>query len=71
MTQEKFNEMMNNYLQSLASENPSPWSEDARWWCETLGIRQGDDKGNKMYRKPVTREEIASILFKLHNKNLI
>ena len=30
MTQEKFNIMMNDYIVSLASETPSPWSKEAR-----------------------------------------
>lgn len=30
MTQEKFNAMMDNYIVSLASESPSPWSQEAR-----------------------------------------
>lgn len=64
MTQEKFNEMMNIYLQQLASQDPSQWSKEARNWCEQLGLIQGDENGNRMYKKFVTREEIAQVLFK-------
>ena len=71
MTQERFNELMNNYLQSLAKEEPSPWSQEAREWCESNGIIEGGSDGHKMYRKPLTREEMASILFKLHTKGFI
>lgn len=71
MTQEKFNEYMNNYLLSLSIQSPDDWSLEARNWCEANGIIEGDQAGNKMYKKFVTREEIASILYKLHNKNMI
>ena len=71
MTQEKFNTMMDNYIVSLASESPSPWSAEARQWCEANGLIEGDSNGNKMYKKFVTREEIAAILFKLKQKNMI
>ena len=66
MTQEKFNEMMNVYLTQLAMKDPSPWSADARAWCEANGIINGDANGNKMYKKFLTREEIAAIIYRLH-----
>lgn len=66
MTQEKFNEMMNNYLVSLALKAPSDWSKEARDWCEANGIIKGDEHGNKMYKKYMTREEIATVLYRLH-----
>ena len=66
MTQEKFNEMMNNYLVSLALKDPSDWSKEARDWCEANGIIKGDEHGNKMYKKYMTREEIATVLYRLH-----
>jgi hypothetical protein len=66
MTQEKFNEMMNNYLVSLALKGPSDWSKEAREWCEANGIIKGDEHGNKMYKKYMTREEIATVLYRLH-----
>lgn len=71
VTQERFNELMEGYLASLALEDPSDWSVDARWWCEQVGLIEGDGEGHMMYKKFLTREEIASILYKLHTKNLI
>ena len=68
MTQEKFNEMMNNYLQQLASQEPSQWSKEARDWCERMGLIEGDGNGNKMYKKFVTREEIAQVLSKFSSQ---
>ena len=69
MTQEKFNEMMNNYLIDLASEEPGAWSAEARQWCESNGIINGDANGNRMYKKYLTREEIAAIVYRLHGQN--
>jgi hypothetical protein len=68
MTQEKFNEMMNVYLSQLAAKEPSVWSEEARTWCESNGIINGDETGNKMYKKFLTREEMAAIAYRLFGK---
>lgn len=67
MTQEKFNEMMNEYLKQLAKEQPSSWSAQARNWVEQKGLINGDSSGNKMYKKFLTREELATILYRLYN----
>lgn len=67
VTQEQFNEMMNVYLAQLAKENASGWSKSARQWAESNGIIKGDEKGNKMYKKFVTREELASIAERIVN----
>ena len=67
MTQQEFNDMMNIYLQQLAMQDPSQWSTDARTWIESTGIIQGDENGNKMYKKFVTREELAEVLRKFDN----
>ena len=70
MTQETFDQMMNNYLIRLAQQEPSSWSLNARQWCESNGIMNGDENGNRMYKKFVTREELAQVEYAIHNKNL-
>lgn len=67
MTQEKFNEMMNNWLAEQAKLEPADWSKEDREWAETNGIIKGDEKGRKMYRKPVTREEMVAMLRRTHD----
>jgi hypothetical protein len=67
MTQERFNEMMNEYLKTIAAEQPSSWSVKERAWVEKKGLINGDAKGNRMYKKFVTREELAAILYRLHD----
>lgn len=66
MTQEKFDEMMNNWLVNLAKQPPSNWSADDRTWCESNKIINGDNSGNMMYKKYVTREEMAAIIHRLY-----
>ena len=68
LTQEQFNKMMNNYLVSLAKQPPNSWSEEARKWCEENGIIKGDMTGNGMYRKFLTREEAATLIYRLHGQ---
>ena len=68
MTQEKFNELMNNYLVALAKEEPGTWSAEARKWCEDNKIINGDENGNKMYKKFLTREEMAAIIYRVNGK---
>ena len=67
MTQERFNELMTNYLTELAGKDPSAWSADARAWAESNGYIKGDEKGRKMYKKFMTREEMIQVLYRIIN----
>ena len=42
---------------------------EARKLCEFNGIINGDANGNRMYKKYLTREEIAAIVYRLHGQN--
>lgn len=68
VTQEQFNEMMNVWLETQAAREPAKWSEEARRWAESNGYIQGNDKGQKMYKKPLTREEFVQVLYRVENK---
>ena len=68
LTQEQFNEMMNTYLTQLARQPANSWSKEAREWCEANGIIKGDGAGNSMYRKFLTREEAATLIYRLHGQ---
>ena len=59
MTQEKFNEMMDNYLIELAKRDAGTWSKEARDWCEKNGIFAGDGAGNMMYKKFLTSSPVV------------
>ena len=63
---DEFNKMMDNYLTQLALKQPSEWSAQARAWSEPNGIITGDEYGNRMYKKFITREELITILFRLY-----
>lgn len=66
MTQEKFDEMMNTWLENKANINDDPaWSKDARLWAESNGFIAGDEKGRKMYKKFMTREEMITVLHRI------
>lgn len=68
MSIEDFDALMTAWLTEQAKKAPSAWSEDAREWCEKNGIINGDANGNKMYKKLLTREEMAAIVYRLHGK---
>lgn len=65
MTQEKFNEMIENYFSEREKKEPSAWSESARAFCEGKGIIKGDENGNKKYNMFITREEMSAIISRL------
>ena len=67
VTQEQFNEMMNTWLLEQAKLNPSAWSANERNWAETKGLVKGDQNGRKMYKKPLTREEAITLLYRALN----
>lgn len=68
ITQAQFNEMLNNWLLAQAKREPGAWSAQARDWAEFMGYIQGDEKGNKMYKKPLSREEFAAVLYRFAKK---
>lgn len=65
MTQEKFNQMMNVWLEQQALKEPGAWSQEARDWAEGHKYVQGNEKGQKMYKKPLTREELVAVLYRI------
>lgn len=68
MTQEKFNEMMDAWLAEQAAKDAGAWSAEARNWAERNGLIVGDNTGRKMYKKPLTREELVTVLHRALSK---
>ena len=68
VTQEQFNEMMEVWLQQQAAREPAAWSKEARTWAESNGYIKGNEKGQTMYKKPLTREEFVQVLYRIENK---
>ena len=47
----------------LKEKPPSDWSEEARAWAEKNGIINGDETGNRQYKKFCTREEVVQLMY--------
>lgn len=67
MTQEAFERHLQQWLQKLRQQQPGPWSQQARAWAEKTGLLRGDGQ-SMAYRAPVTREELAEILYRLEGE---
>lgn len=71
MTQAEFNQMMNVYLNEIASEPANAeWSKDSIRWAIENGLIKGDQHGNLKMHSYVTREQIAAILNRYNNLNI-
>lgn len=71
MTQEQFNSMMDNWIAEQAKKGPSAWSEQYRVWAEKNNLISGNESGEKMYKKPLTREEFITVLYRALHRNII
>lgn len=67
MTQAQFNKMADAYFESKKSLNPEDYSKKQRDWAESNGLITGDLQGRKMYKSPVTREDLIVILYQFFN----
>lgn len=65
MTQEKFNELMNTYMDNLAQQ-PTTWAQSYLDWAQSVGIMAGDNNGNLMPLKFCTRQEAVTMLNRLY-----
>lgn len=68
MTQDQFNQMMDEWLKQQGEKAPAAWSKTARDWAESVGLIAGDGNGNMMYGAPVTREQLMQFLYRLENE---
>lgn len=62
MTDEKFAEFMNRWLEGQKTKPASAWAEPSLEWAKDEGIMVGDASGNQMPKSFATREEIAAML---------
>ena len=63
MTQERFNQMADAWLESLAKKDPGSWSKESREWAVANGIFKGTGDGFAWCR-PMTREEYAELEYR-------
>lgn len=50
---------------SGSGDNPSAWAREATEYCKRKGIFKGDGAGNYDWQAPVTREQVASTLYRV------
>lgn len=60
---EQWKAYQERYEAEKAAQAPDAWSQDARAWAEANDYIQGNDKGQKRYKSPVTREELVQVLY--------
>ena len=70
VTQEQFNKMMDTWLAEQTKKSGSDWSATDRKWAEENGLVGGDQNGNMMYKKFLTREEFVVVLHRAIEKFL-
>lgn len=58
------------YMQEKADESPAKWDElpNAISWAKQEGILKGDESGNLMMQKPLTRQEMVLMLYRASKK---
>ena len=64
ITQEQFDQMMDNYLAKRAKQEPSSNTTQFRDWATKQGIVAGDGLGNMMWQSWPTREQLVIMLFR-------
>ncbi len=73
MTQEKFDEMMDNWLTRKALQEPSSWSQADREWAQNNGLMKGigdadgDGETDYAYKAFPTREEMIAVQHRFYN----
>lgn len=45
-------------------DNPSKWAKTATDYCKRKGIFAGDGAGNFDWQEPITREQVAAVLYR-------
>ena len=64
MTQAEFNKMMDNYLAEKAKLPASDYAKEALDWAKKEGIMTGDKNGNQMPQSFITRQDVATMLYR-------
>ena len=57
-------------MQEKAKEQPPKWADldKAISWAKQEGILKGDESGNLMMQKPLTRQEMVLMLYRASTK---
>lgn len=65
MTQEQFNQMMDNYIANLSKKSASTWATNEMNWAVSQGLIA---EASQMPKKFLTREEMVTILHRFKDK---
>jgi hypothetical protein len=68
MTQEQFNKMADAWVAGLANKPAAGWAEKNLKWGKDNGLMTGDEKGNLMPKKFLSREEFIAVLNRFYDK---
>ena len=66
VTQQQFDDMMNNWIARQAAKEPSVWSKEDREWAEANGIIKGTGAGFS-YLSYCTREQMVAFLHRVYD----
>ena len=69
VTYDEFKSFMQRYENEKAMQGGSAWSAEARAWAVDRGLFEGDERGNMMWRSPITREQLAAIAFRENGRS--
>jgi hypothetical protein len=66
LTDAQLKELWERLLEHLKDNDSAEWSKEGRLWCVKNGIIQGDgaDVPNYQWEAPLTREQLAAILYR-------
>lgn len=66
MSYEQWKEYMEKYREELREKDGSNWSAEDRDWAIANGIVQGDEHDRYMWQDFVSREQMATMMHRLH-----
>jgi len=68
MTQEQFNKMAEAWIAGLEKKPAAGWAEKSLKWGKENGLMNGDEKGNLMPKRYLSREEFIKVLNAFYDK---
>lgn len=68
ISQEQFNQLMDNWLKEQNSKPADSWANDPLEWVKTNGIMIGDENGNQTPQAFTKRQEMSTMLRSFYNK---
>lgn len=68
MTQEQFNKMATKWIEDLSGLEAAGWAKKNLEWGKENGLMNGNEKGNLMPKKFLTREEFIAVMNRFYDK---